>query len=189
MVVMNDMTPDQARAIRAQLENLQGILTQPQRAAMLEMVSEFEGEQGKASEDTLRVVRAVASRIQSTFTTMLADAPPPVRKRIQQVANQRMERARLAASVPRQNWYQEYMQRTNWAYSMDGYLAGLRAMRQWQNPNLPTVGPAKFAEAYVVGKPSGPSAACRDGMHDACRPARFKHQADCVCVCHGLVIY
>lgn len=137
MVTMTDITPDQARRIRAQLENLQELLTQPQRASMLEMVSEFEGGQTGIPEEVSEEVRAVAERIQSTFSAMLADAPPSIRERLQQVANRRMQRARIAANVPRRNWYQEYVMRTDRAYSMDGYLATLRAMRAWENPFLP----------------------------------------------------
>lgn len=137
---MNDITPDQARKIKTQLENLQELLTQPQRAAMLEMVSEFDGGAAKASDEALSEVHAVAQRIQSTFASMLAEAPPSVRERIQQVANQRMQRTKLAASVPKRNWYQDYVRQTDRAYAMENALdftRQLRAITTWENPFLP----------------------------------------------------
>lgn len=152
---MSDITPDQARKIRAQLENLQELLTQPQRAAMLEMVSEFEGGAAEASDGVLEQVHTVAARIQSTFAAMLADAPPSVRERIQQVANRRMQRAKLAASVPKRNWYQEYVRRTDPQYAMDNTLDFLRAIYKWENPLLPPPGvrgPAKTAELFYARK-------------------------------------
>lgn len=155
---MSDITPDQARKIRAQLENLQELLTQPQRVAMLEMVSEFEGGQAGVSDEASEEVRQVAQRIQATFAAMLADAPPSIRERIQRVANARMQRAKLAASVPRRNWYQEYIRRTDRAFAMDNaldFIQNMRAMLVWENPLMPPPGvrgPAMTAELFYARK-------------------------------------
>lgn len=133
------LSEDQAIEAFRQLSSLREILTAPQRQQMADLALWWQEEHERRQDGYLR---ETARAISDTFRNVQA-LGPDVGSILRQVAKKRFEQARIAAEVPRKNWVAEYrakQEQQRQAYSMDGYLEGLRAMRVQPNPYLPAGG-------------------------------------------------